>query len=95
MPYHSNSNVVLYDDCKPLLDLTVLLEVTEDISTLEGDGFSLQVNCCPQAGHSCQSQSLVAFQYVVLVWSDQLYWAVQYWSGSSAWPPGYTPMPGT
>lgn len=96
MPYQNNNNAVLYDGCRPLQNLTVLLEVTEDISTVEGNGFSLQVNCYPPPGHEVQYQQLNALQYIVQVTLEQLYWQVQYWSaGSSTWPPGYTPTPGT
>jgi hypothetical protein len=94
--YRSNSNAVLFDGCKPLRNLTVLLEVTEDISTVEGNGFTLQVNCFPWPGNYVQNQQLNYLQYVVFVLSNQLWWEVQYYSvGASSWPPGYTPIPST
>jgi hypothetical protein len=97
MSYQSNNNAVLYDGCRPLQNLAVLLEVTEDISTVEGNGFSLQVNCFPPPGHYVQNQQLNWLQYLVYVQSNQLWWEVQYWSvgAPSAWPSGYTPLPGT
>jgi hypothetical protein len=97
MPYQSNNNAVLYEGCRPLQNLAVLLEVTEDISTVEGNGFSLQVNCFPPPGHYVQGQQLNWLQYVVYVLQGQLWWEVQYWSvgAPSAWPPGYTPIPNT
>ena len=59
---------------------------TEDISTVEGNGFSLQVNCFLPPGRYVQYQQLNALQYVVIVALDQLFWLVQYWSqGSSSW----------
>ena len=97
MSYQSNNNAVLYDGCRPLQNLAVLLEVTEDISTLEGNGFSLQVNCFPPPGHYVQNQQLNWLQYVVYVLNNQLWWEVQYWSvgAPGAWPSGYTALPDT
>jgi hypothetical protein len=41
MPYASNNNAVLIDDCNNLQNLSVLLEVTEDIATTSGSGWIL------------------------------------------------------
>jgi hypothetical protein len=96
--YQGANNAVLFDGCNPLRNLTVLLEVTEDISTVEGNGFTLQLNCFPSPGNYVQNQQLNYLQYVVFVGpNDQLAWTVQYYSVGAAqsWPPGYTPIPGT
>jgi hypothetical protein len=95
--YQSASNAVLSDGCTPLRNLTVLLKVTEDISTVEGNGFSLQLNCFPPPGIYVQYQQLNYLQYVVIVMRNELWWTVQYWSvgAPASWPPGYKPIPGT
>jgi hypothetical protein len=36
MPYASNNNAVLIDSCNNLQNLSVLLEVTEDLATTNG-----------------------------------------------------------
>jgi hypothetical protein len=56
MPYSSNNNAVLIDGCNNLQNLSVLLEVTEDISTTAGSGWSLQLNCYPPAGEYLPDQ---------------------------------------
>jgi hypothetical protein len=44
------NNAVLIDNCQNLSNLTVQLQVTEDLITLEDTGFSVQLNCYPQIG---------------------------------------------
>ena len=50
MPFASNNNAVLINNCNNLQNLSVLLEVTEDIATTSGSGWSLQLNCFPPPG---------------------------------------------
>jgi hypothetical protein len=96
MPYSSNNNAVLVDGCNNLQNLSVLLEVTEDISTTAGSGWSLQLNCYPPAGEYCQTSQVNWFQYMVIVQGGNLAYYIQYWAnGVSSWPSGYTPQPGT
>jgi len=96
MPYSSNNNAVLIDGCNNLQNLSVLLEVTEDISTTAGSGWSLQLNCYPPAGEYCQTSQVNWFQYMVIVQGGNLAYYIQYWAnGVSSWPSGYTPQPGT
>jgi hypothetical protein len=96
MPYASNNNAVLIDGCNNLANLTVLLEVTEDIATTNGAGWSFQLNCYPPPGEYCQTSELTWLQYVVYVQGGNLQYEVQYWaSNSSTWPSGYTPQPNT
>lgn len=96
MPYASNNNAVLIDGCQNLENLSVLLEVTEDIATTDGNGWSLQLNCYPPAGEYCQTSQVNVFQYIVIVQGGNLAYYIQYWAGGvSGWPSGYTPQPGT
>ncbi len=96
MPYASNNNAVLIDSCKNLQNLSVLLEVGEDIATTGGNGWSLQLNCYPPAGEYCQTSQVNVFQYMVVVQGGNLAYYVQYWAGGvSGWPSGYKPQPGT
>ncbi len=97
MPYASNNNAVLIDDCNNLQNLSVTLEVTEDIATTDGGGWSLQLNCNPPPGEYCQTSQVNWFQYIVIVQGGNLTWYIQYWALGAAlpWPPGYTPAPGT
>ena len=44
------SNAVLINNCQNLSNLTVQLQVTQDLITLEDTGFSVQLNCYPQIG---------------------------------------------
>ena len=44
------NNAVLINNCQSLSNLTVQLQVTEDLITLEDTGFSVQLNCYPQIG---------------------------------------------
>ncbi len=69
----SQSNYFLYAGT-PLLDLTVQIDVTEDIV---GDlGFGFQVNCWSPVGPLCQWQ-----QYVLaVVDTNQLAWVIQNWN---------------
>jgi hypothetical protein len=96
MPYASNNNAVLIDGCDNLQNLSILLEVTEDIATTTGGGWTLQLNCYPPPGQYCQTSQVNVFQYVVYVQGGNLAYEVQYWAGgASVWPPGYTPQPNT
>jgi hypothetical protein len=96
MTYASNNNAILIDDCNNLQNLAVLLEVTEDIATTNGGGWSLQLNCYPPAGEYCQTSQVNWFQYIVIVQGGNLAYYIQYWAnGVGSWPPNYTPQPGT
>jgi hypothetical protein len=92
MTYASNTNAVLIDGCNNLQNLSVFLEVTEDISTTDGGGWSLQLNCYPPAGEYCQTSQVNWFQYIVIVQGGNLSYYIQYWAnGVGSWPSGYTP----
>jgi|GEM_PF-6465904 len=96
----SNNNAVLVSNCQNLQNLTVTLQVTQDLVTLANSGFSLQLNCYPQTTSVSQGQTLNWFQYIIVVANNSASWQIQYWSvGAQAygpnqpWPPGYTPNP--
>ena len=66
MPYASNNNAVLIDGCNNLRNLSVLCQVTQDIPTTAGSGWSLQLNCYPRAGAAAARPArLIVFQYIV------------------------------
>jgi len=94
--YASNNNAILINNCKNLQNLSVLLEITEDVATTDGGGWSFQLNCYPPAGEYCQTSQLTWLQYIIYVQGGNLAYEIQYWANnSSKWPPGYTPQPNT
>ncbi|HTW48910.1 MAG TPA: hypothetical protein VMD92_13240 [Acidobacteriaceae bacterium] len=96
MPYASNNNAILIDNCNNLQNLTVLLEVTEDLATTNNGGWSLQLNCYAPPGQYCQTSQVNVLQYIVIVQGGILQYYIQYWAyGTSTWPSGYNPQPGT
>jgi hypothetical protein len=97
MPYASNNNAVLFSDCNNLQNLTVLLEVGSDISTVYNSGWTLQLNCFAPPGHFCQTTQVNWLQFVVFVWNGVLQWEVQYWAigANLPRPPGFSPQAGT
>ena len=62
-----NNNAILFDRCKNLQNLTVTLQVTQDLITLGNNGFSLQLNCYPQTTPTVNGQPLKWIQYVIAV----------------------------
>ncbi len=96
MPYASNNNAVLISGCSNLQNLSVLLEVTEDLATTDGSGWSFQLQCYPPPGQYCQTSQVNIFQYIVYVQGGNLAYEIQYWAGGvSTWPPNYKPQPNT
>jgi hypothetical protein len=74
----SNSNYILYSGCQPLIDLAIVIQITEDMvceSTAPPTackpggtsqfGFSFQLNCYSTKGFTCAYQ-----QYVVAFWRN-------------------------
>ncbi len=100
-----NNNVVLVSQCNSLQELTVTLQVTEDLVTVGNVGFGLQLNCFPQANQVFQNQTLNWFQYGLVIgdcngelqagMDQHIGWFVEYWNtnGPQNWPQGYTPNP--
>ena len=96
MPYASNNNAVLIDSCNNLQNLQILLEVTEDLATTDGSGWSLQLNCYAPPGQYCQTSEVNWLQFIVIVQGGSLAYYMQYWAvGASTWPSGYNPVAGT
>jgi hypothetical protein len=89
--WYSANNAILVNNCKNLQNLTVSLEVTEDLITLGDVGFSLQLNCFPQITPQINGYSLRWIQYVIDVNSNSVYWGIQYWSAQTVLPktPGF------
>ncbi len=91
------SNAVLINNCQNLSTLTVQLQVTEDLITLEDTGFSLQLNCYPQTGaitpNSTQGTTfpgevvgqLQWFQYVLIVTNNSASFEIQYWAHAKSY----------
>ncbi len=85
-------NAVLIDNCQNLSNLTVQVQVTEDLITLEDTGFSVQLNCYPQIGaitpNSTQGTTfpgeivgqLEWFQYILTVTNNSASFEIQYWA---------------
>ncbi|MGC2404474.1 MAG: hypothetical protein WA510_32085 [Acidobacteriaceae bacterium] len=93
------NNTILVNGCQNLENLTVTLQVTQDLITVLNNGFSLQLNSYPQPGLTSQGEPLDWFQYIIYVLDNQLSWEIQYWanaksySSTQRWPPGYIPNP--
>ena len=100
------SNAVLVDNCQNLSNLTVQLQVTEDLVTLEDTGFSLQLNCYPQIGAITPNSTpgttfagevvgqLEWFQYVLIVTNNNASFEIQYWAHAKSFQdagPGRNP----
>jgi hypothetical protein len=75
-----SNNAILVNNCKSLRNLTVTLQVTEDLITLNNAGFSLQLNCYPQPTPTVNTKPLEWIQYVIGVVSNSVVWGIQYWS---------------
>ena len=101
-----DSNVVLINNCQNLSNLTVQVQVTEDLITLEDTGFSLQLNCYPPAGAITPNSTpettfpgevvgqLQWFQYVLIVTNNSASFEIQYWANAKSYQdagPGGTP----
>lgn len=94
--YASNNNAFLINNCEILENLSVLLEVTEDVATTDNGGWSFQLNCYPPPGEYCQTSNVNWMQYIVYVMDGELRYEIQYWAiGASTWPTGYQPQQGT
>ena len=81
--WSNNHNAILVNNCENLTNLTVSLEVTEDLITVGNVGFTLQLNCFPQTTPKVNGYSLKWIQYVIDVYSNSVYWGIQYWSAQT------------
>jgi hypothetical protein len=75
-----SNNAILVNKCKSLRNLTVSLQVTEDLITLGNHGFSLQLNCYPQPTPTVNGKPLKWAQYVIAVQGNSVVWGIQYFS---------------
>jgi len=89
----SSNNAILVSKCQNLQNLTVSLQVTQDLITFGNNGFSLQLNCYPQTNPQSiyQGQPLKWFQYVIAVENNSVEWGIQYWSAVKGF--GFSPSP--
>src|ERR1035441_3507278 len=89
----SSDNAILVSKCQNLQNLTVSLQVTQDLITLGNNGFSLQLNCYPQTNpqSTYQDKPLNWFQYVIAVENNSVQWGIQYWSEVKGF--GFSPSP--
>jgi hypothetical protein len=65
--WSSNTNAVLNNQCQALSDVTVNLEVTEDLVTDGDGGFTMQLNAYPMAGVTCVGLPMDWIQYCLYV----------------------------
>ena len=94
MGLFSNNNVMLFDKCSNLHNVTVKLAVTEDLVVFRDSGFSLQLNAYPPKGQLSQGQTLTWLQYIIYVQNGSLLYEIQYWASNPVpWAPGYAPNP--
>jgi len=89
----SSNNAILVSKCQNLQNLTVSLQVTQDLITLGNNGFSLQLNCYPQTNpqSTYRDKPLNWFQYVIAVENNSVQWGIQYWSEVKGF--GFSPSP--
>jgi hypothetical protein len=91
-----NKNAILIDSCQNLFNLTVQLQVTEDLVTFEDLGFSLQLNSYPQPTAITPNSTpqttfpgkvvgqLDWFQYLIIVANNQITYEIQYWASAQS-----------
>ena len=74
----SNSNYILYSDCNPLINVSVTIEVTENMvwQSASGptDGFGFQLNAYSPQGGLCAYQ-----QYVIFLSATELVGGIDNW----------------
>ena len=91
------NNAVLINNCQNLSNLTVQLQVTEDLITFEDTGFSLQLNCYPPIGAITPNSTpettfpgqvvgqLWWFQYIFIVTNNSASFEIQYWANAKSY----------
>jgi hypothetical protein len=78
----SSNNAILVSKCQSLHNLTLSMQLEQDLITLGNNGFSLQLNCYPQTNPQATHQGKPMYwaQYVIAVQSISVQWGIQYWS---------------
>lgn len=91
-----SNNAILIDNCQNLFNLTVQLQLTEDLATVGDTGFSLQLNSYPQPTAITPNSTpgttfpglvvgqLDWFQYILIVGNNQITWEIQYWANAQS-----------
>ena len=94
------TNAVLINNCENLSNLTVQLQVTEDLVTVEDLGFSLQLNSYPPIGAKTPNSTpettrpgdlpgqLNWFQYLLIVTGNRISFEIQYWAQAISFQTG-------
>ncbi|AXC12687.1 hypothetical protein ACPOL_3400 [Acidisarcina polymorpha] len=92
-----SNNSILVNGCKNLENLTVTLQVTEDLIEVNNKGFSLQLNSYPQptaiTPNSTQDTTFPGkivgqlnwFQYLIIVANNQVTFEIQYWASAQSY----------
>jgi len=95
-----SNNSILVSGCKNLENLTVTLEVTQDLITVNDKGFSLQLNSYPQPTSITPNSTpgttfpgkvvgqLDWFQYLIIVANKQVSFEIQYWANAKSYQTG-------
>ncbi|HWA93207.1 MAG TPA: hypothetical protein VG844_01300 [Terracidiphilus sp.] len=95
-----SNNSILVNGCKNLENLTVTLQVTEDLITVGDKGFSLQLNSYPQPTAITPNSTpettfpgkvvgqLNWFQYLIIVANKHVSFEIQYWASAKSFQTG-------
>jgi hypothetical protein len=95
-----SNNSILVSGCKNLENLTVTLEVTQDLISVGDKGFSLQLNSYPQPTSITPNSTpgttfpgkvvgqLDWFQYLIIVANHRVSFEIQYWASAKSYRTG-------
>jgi hypothetical protein len=95
-----SNNSILVSGCKNLENLTVTLEVTQDLITVGDKRFSLQLNSYPQPASITPNSTpgttfpgkvvgqLDWFQYLIIVANNRVSFEIQYWANAKSYQTG-------
>jgi hypothetical protein len=95
-----SNNSILVSGCKNLENLTVTLQVTQDLITVGNKGFSLQLNSYPQPTAITPNSTpgttfpgkvvgqLDWFQYLIIVANNRVSFEIQYWASAKSYQTG-------
>lgn len=78
----SKNNAILVKKCQSLQNLTLSMQLEQDLITFENNGFSLQLNCYPQSNPQATANGKPMYwaQYVIAVETSLVQYGIQYWS---------------
>ena len=91
--FSGSNNAVLFNNCQDLQNLTVTLNITEDLVTLGNSGFSLQLNCYPPQGVTSVGVTINWIQFTLYIsntyGNNTAAFQWQAWGlGTTMWPEG-------